>query len=289
MNSERLEPPDALHRSKEVLERTAVQLVRSAGEYIATLSTEDLAVQFKPPTVGRAWNSNPVSRVDQAVESLLRAQLAATFPGHAVIGEEQGVAPADGTPFSWVIDPIDGTTNFINGLPLFGCSVGVLFHGRPIAGAIWCATTHALAPGVYHASLGGPLRFEGHALKRREADMRRGLAAEPGRAPEYGGSWDTRVLGCATLECAFVAAGLLRFASIPRPALWDMAAGLVLLQAANCRAVVLRNSRWETLLDFAAGSAVPGAEGAAALAHWSEPVLIGDDAALARAFAERGS
>jgi myo-inositol-1(or 4)-monophosphatase len=289
MNSDRLETSDVLHRAKEVLERTAVQLVRSAGEYIGTMSVENLEVQFKAPAAGRAWNSNPVSRADQAVESFLRARLAATFPDHAVIGEEQGFAPAYGTPFTWVIDPVDGTTNFINGLPLFGCSVGVLFHGRPIAGAIWCAATHALAPGVYHANLGGPLRFEGHALKRRASDMRRGLAAEPGHAPEYGGSWDTRVLGCATLECAFVAAGLLRFASIPRPALWDVAAGLVLLQAANCRALVLRNSRWETLLDFGASGAVPGAECAAALASWSEPVLIGDDAALARALAERGS
>ncbi|MDB6008245.1 MAG: putative inositol-monophosphatase [Gammaproteobacteria bacterium] len=286
MNSDRLETSDMLHRAKEVLERTAVQLVRSAGEYIGTVRDENLAVQFKPPAAGRAWNSNPVSHVDKAVESLLRARLAATFPDHAVIGEEQGFAPAYATPFTWVIDPVDGTTNFINGLPLFGCSVGVLFHGRPIAGAIWCAATHALAPGVYHASLGGPLRFEGRTLNRRASDMRRGLAAEPGRTPEYCRSWDTRVLGCATLECAFVAAGLLRFASIPRPALWDVAAGLVLLQAANCRALVLRNSRWETLLDFGAGGAGPGAAGAGALALWSEPVLIGDDTALALALAE---
>jgi fructose-1,6-bisphosphatase/inositol monophosphatase family enzyme len=87
---------------------------------------------------------------------------------------------------------------------------------------------------------------------------------------------DTRVFGCATLEFAFVAAGLLSLSYISRPALWDAAAGLVLLHAADCHAVALRGSQRDTLLYF--GGA--GERSAAALARWSEPLLIGDKAAL---------
>ncbi len=178
-----------------------------------------------------------------------------------------------------MVDPIDGTTNFINGVPLFAASIGVLFRGRPIAGAIWCAATHTLRPGVYHARAGGALHFEGVSLERRAAGAWRGLVSEPGRAPSYAGLWDTRVFGCATLEFALVAAGLLRAAYIPRPALWDVVAGLVLLNAAHCHAVALRSPRPETLLYFSE------TDTAATLARWSEPLLIGDKAALDLALA----
>jgi myo-inositol-1(or 4)-monophosphatase len=82
------------------------------------------------------------------------------------------------------------------------------------------------------------------------------------------------VLGCSTLEFAFVAAGLLSFAFIGRPKVWDVAAGLVLLEAAGCRAVTPHAERWRTLLNF------DMAEDPAALARWSEPVLLGDERAL---------
>jgi myo-inositol-1(or 4)-monophosphatase len=64
----------------------------------------------------------------------------------------------------WAIDPIDGTTNFVNGFPLFAASIGMLHRGCPVVGAIWCSTSYALRAGVYHARAGGALRFEGEPL-----------------------------------------------------------------------------------------------------------------------------
>jgi myo-inositol-1(or 4)-monophosphatase len=259
------------------LERTAADLARTAGEHICAAYEGELGVDFKAAAAGAAQNSNPVSGADKHVESLIRARLSAAYPEHAILGEELPAA-AGSAPFTWVVDPIDGTTNFINGLPLFACSIGLLFHGRPIAGAIWCASTHAFRPGTYHASAGGPLQFDGIPLSRRAAGAWRGLAAEPGRAPTYGALWDTRVLGCATVEFAYVAAGLLRIAYIPRPRIWDAAAGLVLLNAARCRAMVERAPGWETMLYFPD----PAAR-ADNLVDWSEPLLIGSPSELARA------
>jgi fructose-1,6-bisphosphatase/inositol monophosphatase family enzyme len=94
--------------------------------------------------------------------------------------------------------------------------------------------------------------------------------------------WDTRVLGCSTLEFAFVAAGLLSFAFVARPKVWDVVAGLVLLEAAGCHALSARGGGdWDTLLYF------DGAAEPAMLARWSEPVLLGDRHALERARSAR--
>jgi myo-inositol-1(or 4)-monophosphatase len=257
------------------LERVATDLARTAGEHIRAAYAADLNVGFKQPRVGAADNSNPVSRIDREVEELVRARLARDFPDHGIIGEE--LPPAQGTArFTWVIDPVDGTTNFINGLPLFACSIGVLHRGHPVAGAIWCASTHTFRPGTYHANAAGnSLCFDGKPLARRAPGTWRGLAAEPGTAPTYASIWDTRVLGCATVEFAYVAAGLLRIAYIPHPQLWDAAAGLSLLRAAGCQARVRRGGRWETMLYFPADEA--------SYPQWSEPLLIGSKSDLERA------
>jgi fructose-1,6-bisphosphatase/inositol monophosphatase family enzyme len=86
------------------------------------------------------------------------------------------------------------------------------------------------------------------------------------------------VLGCATVEFAYVAVGLLRIAYIPRPRIWDAAAGLALLHAAHCQAMVRRTAGWDTMLYFPA--ALSGTDD---LVHWSEPLLIGEPSDLARA------
>jgi myo-inositol-1(or 4)-monophosphatase len=273
------DPRDQLDtKFKETLASAATRLAHIAGEYIFAAYVQPPDVQFKPPGAGGAPNSNPVSATDRAVERLLCQELAAEFPEHVIIGEEHGVGGGLHSPFTWVIDPVDGTTNFVNGLPLFAASIGVLYRGWPVAGAIWCSCSHTFAPGTYHACAGGPLQFSGTVLRRREQGKWRGLASEPGRAPTYGALWDTRVLGCSTLEFAFVAAGLLSFAYIARPKLWDVAAGLVLLQAAGCRAVVPESTGWRTLLYFSTPE-----EDVTALSRWSEPVLLGDELALERA------
>jgi myo-inositol-1(or 4)-monophosphatase len=260
------------------LGRTARDLARLAGDYIVAAHGSGLTVDYKDPSPGAASDSNPVSSADKRVEALLRTRIAAEFPDHAVIGEELPVQEQRSA-FIWVIDPIDGTSNFINGLPLFAASIGVLFEGRPVAGATWCAATQAFRAGVYHSVEGGVLHFDGQPLRRRTERPWRGLAAEPGRAPTYAALWDTRVFGCATLEFAFVAAGLLRIAYIPRPALWDVVAGLALLHSAGCGARVRRGCRWETMLGF------DSFRNTAQLSTWCEPLLIGAEVDLERALA----
>jgi myo-inositol-1(or 4)-monophosphatase len=227
------------------LERTAVELARLAGAEIVTALGRTLAVRYKKEAAG-ALPTDPVSEVDHRVEVLIRARLGERFPEHEIIGEEIDLRPEGEHEFAWVVDPIDGTANFVNGFPLFAASIGVLHRGAPVVGAIWCATSHALRAGVYHAHRGGPLRFDDEplALRRRPA-LRRRLAGEPGTPGASTAPWDVRVTGSAALECAFVAAGLLRVARFERPNVWDVGAGLVLVRAAGGAIRVRGAAGWE--------------------------------------------
>ncbi len=266
------------------LEATALRLAQAAGTQIAAAVNGELDVHFKATRPEWAANSNPVSQVDQSVERFIRAELAQAHPDDAVIGEEQPVSGPSGAAVSWVIDPVDGTCNFINGVPLYACSIGVLHEGWPVAGAIWCASTHGVGPGVYHAHAGGPLCFNGRPIERRKPGNWRGLAAEHGRSSRYAIHWDTRVLGTSAVEFAWVACGLLRLAHIPRPGLWDAAAGLMLLKAAGCSALTWERGRWTALERF---NPCSGKQAQADLAAWKQPVLIGaaEDVAAALAAA----
>src|SRR5690606_37346522 len=133
------------------IEREAVELASLAGARIKTALGRTLAVRYKENAEGDISLRDPVSEVDHDVEGMIREKVAALFPGHDVLGEESEERPARDHDVVWAVDPIDGTTNFVNGYPLFAASIGVLYRGKPVVGAVWCSTSHALRAGVYHA------------------------------------------------------------------------------------------------------------------------------------------
>jgi histidinol phosphatase-like enzyme (inositol monophosphatase family) len=81
---------------------------------------------------GREYD--PVTQADRGIESHLRTGLAARFPDHLVIGEEDGASGPDDSNVAWLIDPIDGTKAFVSGTPQWGILVGLVVDGRPVAG-----------------------------------------------------------------------------------------------------------------------------------------------------------
>ena len=76
-----------------------------------------------------------VTEVDKASEKLIQSALSRAFPDFGFLGEEQG-ARDEGREYRWVVDPIDGTTNFVHGLPLFGVSIGLQRREQLVAGVI---------------------------------------------------------------------------------------------------------------------------------------------------------
>ena len=178
-----------------------------------------------------------VSDADRAVEVTLRHLLAQHFPNDGILGEEMGGTP---TGRFWAVDPIDGTSNFLSGLPFWTISIGLIDHGQPIAGGI-------LAPalGLMAVTDGTTLRESGLTPGSRATDPpcvglgrnirwpatdRHALEA----AIEAQGL-SPRLFGSCALSLMLVATHRLKGYIEPRVGgLWDCAAGLAL-----CRAVGL--------------------------------------------------
>lgn len=94
-----------------------------------------LAVASQVPEVDLKADASLVTAADRAVEARLREMIEARYPEHGIIGEELGRRDVDAE-FVWVLDPIDGTAQFIAGLPVYGTLIGLAERGRPILGVI---------------------------------------------------------------------------------------------------------------------------------------------------------
>ena len=103
-------------------------LADAAAAITLSYFRSDVAVEDKD-------DESPVTRADSETESALREIISAKFPGHGIIGEEFGSENPDAE-FVWVLDPIDGTVSFINGVPLFTTIIGLLENGTPAFGVL---------------------------------------------------------------------------------------------------------------------------------------------------------
>jgi myo-inositol-1(or 4)-monophosphatase len=248
----------------------ALRLARLAGEEMTAALGRPVEVAYKPTAPEEHNLKDPVSEVDRAVEAELRAQIEAAFPGHHILGEEFPNPPTTPGGIVWAIDPVDGTANFINGLPLFCGSIGVLRDGVPVAGALWCASSHALRAGVYHCVAGGPLMFDEQPVTRRDnPGVRRKLGGFRDASHRSPARWEPRRTGSAAIECAFVAAGLMEVAQFEKPNVWDVAAGVALVHSTGGVAFARGASGWQPLTRFAA----EGEDGD--LRNWRRPLVVG--------------
>lgn len=221
----------------------ALRAARSAGELIYR-SMERLDVV----NVSEKEANDYVSEVDRAAEQTIIYQLRKTFPNHGFHGEESGFQPGhdDGADIVWIIDPLDGTTNFLRGVPHFAVSIACRIKGR-----------------IEHAVIVDPVRQEeftasrgrGAALngKRMRVSARKSLDGAllgtgfPFREDQIesldnylgmfrslvGQTAGIRRCGAASLDLAYVAAG--RYDAFWEFGLaeWDMAAGCLLIQEAG--------------------------------------------------------
>ncbi len=222
----------------EEIERAACEWAREAGARIVAQFRQNIEVQYK-----RDNRRDPVTEADHESEAFLKDAISRRFPSHGVLGEEGAETAVESADFLWVLDPLDGTTNFSRGLPFFGVSIGVLYRRRPVAGCIYLPTSPRLRDGVYHARLGGGAWFEDERLAvptPAEADSA-GVSGLPGSfrglfrivgKPKVGVG-DQRSLGSIAYEIAMVADGALQSAFFARPKIWDVAAGAILVREAG--------------------------------------------------------
>ena len=280
MTSPAAAPPD--EDTLRAIEALAVELAREGGRLASEGLAREIEVDYKTESKqdGHAPR-DPVSEIDHAVEALVRERVGERFPGHDIIGEEVEEHPDAVEDFVWVVDPVDGTTNYVNGYPLFCVSIGVLYNGEPMVGAIWCASTHALRPGVYHTHRGGGLHFEEEAFHPvPAADVRRRLSAAPGGSPGRARHWDNRVTGSAAIELTYVAAGIFQSAWFGGLKIWDLAAGVLLIQEAGGHVIHRREGNFEPFTRFEAPARVED-DREPSLRDWRGLIIVGTEEAVA--------
>jgi myo-inositol-1(or 4)-monophosphatase len=237
-----LHDPAALDR----LCRLAEQAARVGGAVARGYFRTDLNIRFKA-------DRSEVSEADEAAQAAVMQCIHAPRPHDAFIGEEAVAGPHAGDApaatndhFCWVIDPIDGTRNFVRGIPCYACSVAVMFGGFPLAGAIYDVERDVL----YSAIRGGPLLVNGNPARPPSGEAEKSgrlrlVVGIPSRAvgplAKLSHDWLSRYvcrnLGSTALHMAMVATGELDGMLADTPRLWDVAAGWVLIESAGGRVV----------------------------------------------------
>lgn len=209
---------------------------------LARAGAVDLQVDRKP-------DRTPVTDADLAVEDAIRAVLAQQRPQDAVLGEERG-GPSDNDPASriWVLDPIDGTKNFLRGLPIWATLIALVEDGRPVAGVVsapalrrrWWA---GAGVGAFTSDVDGAARAirvsgVGELADAYLSTTHLGSWVEYHSRESYlalvDACWENRAFGDFWQHC-LVAEGVIDLAAEPIVNSWDVAVMQVLVEQAGGR------------------------------------------------------
>jgi myo-inositol-1(or 4)-monophosphatase len=217
----------------------ALDLARRAGDLLLRELGGPREIAYK------GGRTDLVTEMDRRAEALIVSGLVARFPGHAILAEERGAIGA-GASHRWIVDPLDGTTNYAHGLPIFAVSLALEVEGRVVLGVVLDPVRDecfAAERGRGATLNGAPLRVS--AAQRLDAALvatglqyglrgggDRGLAAHAAVARRCR---SVRQLGSAVLSLAGVAAGRLDGFWELELGAWDVAAGALLVEEAGGR------------------------------------------------------
>jgi myo-inositol-1(or 4)-monophosphatase len=217
----------------------AVKAARRAGSIINRAALEGGALEVK------AKNKNDfVTQVDRAAEQAIIGVIHAAYPDHSILAEESGDTPGARAEHRWVIDPLDGTTNYIHGFPQYCVSIALEHRGVPTHGVVYDPGKNEL----FTASRGRGAFLDDRRMRvskcTRLQDALVGTGfpyKEVSRLDLYmhqlrtmmTSSAGVRRAGAAALDLAYVAAGRLDAFWEMGLSRWDMAAGALLIQEAG--------------------------------------------------------
>jgi len=218
--------------------QVAIEAAREAGRFLKYSVGKVRDIEIKQGEV-----RNLVSEIDKGSEERIISMIRRHYPGHAILAEESGGTTA-ASDYKWIIDPLDGTTNFLHGVPLFCVTIGVEYKGEIVAGVVYDPNQDEL----YTAEKGAGAFLNGKRLKVSGASelinsllvtgFPYDIASSPGKAVDHFAHFlmearGLRRLGSAAIDLSYVAAG--RFDGFWEVHLnpWDMAAGVLLVSEAG--------------------------------------------------------
>jgi myo-inositol-1(or 4)-monophosphatase len=210
---------------------------------------QQLLLDFGSARAVEKSDGSLVTRSDQWADAALREAIATQFPGHGVLSEE-GQHRFPDTDWCWIIDPIDGTTNFTRGIPLWGISLGLLYRGVPVFGHVRIPPLKSCFHGFWYGDSGltGPTgAFHNHqpirvSMEQPSPNHFFSLCARSTQVLQHPFPCKIRMLGVATYNLLTVATGASLGAVEATPKIWDIAAVWAIVQAAGAVWVPLDNA-----------------------------------------------
>lgn len=210
-----------------------------------------------------------VTAADDEIEALLRERIGTAYPEHGIVGEEQGGTPADDD-YLWALDPIDGTSSFVQGLPIWGISIGLLQRGVPVLGCFYMPLINEW----YEVGLDGPAMFNGTPIQAATENLLHSEAwicvpSNSHRRYSIDFPGKTRSLGSMAAYLCYVARGTAAGALVGYPKIWDLTAGLAILRRAGGDVRLLQSGDPVDVEGLLRGRRLP------------EPIVAGSPPALA--------
>lgn len=181
-----------------------------------------------------------VTQSDKWADQEIQDAIASTFPGQGILSEE-GEHNFPGNEWCWVIDPLDGTTNFTRGIPIWSISLGLLYQGTPVFGYVYLPHLSQVFHGYWYGSSGltGPSgAFLNHHPIYTSTDSPSNshffnLCSRSTSVLKKGFPCKIRMLGVASYNFLAVAAGATLGGVEASPKIWDIAGAWVIVQAAG--------------------------------------------------------
>ena len=210
------------------------EVIKEAGEIISQKYTQTFKVQAK-------GSRDVVTEVDKSVEKFISQKIKEKFPEHAILGEESGkYGESDSL---WIIDPLDGTKNFVTHTPFFNIAIAYLEKGEPVLAMVYNPITKEL----FYAEKGKGALLNGESIHVSETDKLldssvyfcRGLTEKAlERSAKFYSKLiketrSLRQMGSAELELCYVAAGRIEAFYISDLHIWDAAAGWLIVKEAG--------------------------------------------------------
>ena len=257
------------------IEIQASDMAKDVGKFLIEAQKNIGKVEYKG--VGK---SNPVTEADRAAESQICSAIKKYFPAHSILGEEGSAIINHRSPFLWVIDPLDGTSNFVKQSLEFAVSIGILHNGVPVASAIFLPPKPKQTAKTYHAKIGGG-SFIGETQiftkSRSKSDelIRINLPSHYKKSCQLskklrGMDKEICEIGSIAYSMALTAEGTYDCSMFTSPRSWDVAAGILLVKEAGGCVFQMDRQGWKEFEAFQILSPKPHR-----LAEWHFPILSG--------------